>query len=75
MSECKIEKSIFHRQVGKVYSLLEKGVKIDSEISLLKIDNLLQTKLSEKKKDNEDFQIDEDTGVEKAAKAKKPDPK
>lgn len=29
MSQCRIEKSIFKREVGKVYSLIEKGVNID----------------------------------------------
>jgi hypothetical protein len=33
MSQCQIEKTIFKREVGKVYSLIERGVNIEEELS------------------------------------------
>ena len=35
-SECQIDKGNFKREIGKVYSMIERGVKIDEELSAVR---------------------------------------
>jgi hypothetical protein len=50
MSECQIERDIFRREVGKVYAMLDRGVNLDDEISMLSIESKLDSKILPDKK-------------------------
>ena len=51
-SECKIERSIFLREISKAFSAIERGVNIEEEFSLIKEQSNIKDKDNKEEKPN-----------------------